>query len=433
MLRTAGRRSALFLLVALLVPGIATAVAPAPVPAGQPAAADKEWPRTIRLGEAKLVLDAPRAESLEGTVLKARGGAQLERPGKPEPLVGTVWYQAEIAVDRSHRTVTLVSVQIPRVQLAGVPPARAQQIATKLGEQLTRAGWKLSLDEVLASARLASRHDEVPAKLGTAPPKILFAMSPTGLVLFDGEPKFRAVPDTGLERAMNTAFLVLRDPKANLCYLDGGTGWFRADTPTGPWEKAGSVPDDAKQIARKDRQEAGIPETAVDEAAKGSGKQEVRFLVSNEPAELIVSDGPPKWTPLVEGELETIANSENDLFRTTKDGNLWIVLSGRWYRASSPEGPWSYVEADRVPPPFRLIPADSPKASVLAFIPGTAPAREAIKDASTPRTAAVRRSDAHVTVTYDGEPKFEGIPGTHVEYALNTAEEVLKVRGRYYV
>jgi len=36
-------------------------------------------------------------------------------------------------------------------------------------------------------------------------------------------------------------------------------------------------------------------------------------------------------------------------------------------------------------------------------------------------------------VTYDGDPKFEAVPGTHVEYALNTPEQVLRIRGRYYV
>jgi hypothetical protein len=229
-------------------------------------------------------------------------------------------------------------------------------------------------------------------------------------------------------------FIVLKDPSANAFWLDGGTMWFRAEDPHGPWAKTDAPPAEALAIAKSDREQAGVSGKEKDAAKTDEPKDDrvPKILVATSPTELIVSDGEPKWSPLVEGELETLATSDNDVFKTPSDEATWVVLSGRFYRAASLGGPWTYVGPDDVPAAFRRIPSDSPKAEVLAFVPGTRTSHEALEDASTPRTTAVRRKDAHVDVTYDGEPRFEPIPGTRVATAVNTPEDVLEIRGRYY-
>ena len=399
----------------------------------KPAAGEAAWPRKLQLGEITVLLDAPQAESLEGTKLKARGTGQVRRADETESAAATLWYDVDVRIDREHRVVTLASVNIARVELPGALPAREQRLAARLSQVITRQQWTLSLDDVLAAAKLAARRNEAPPKLGTDPPKILFETEPAVLVVFDGAPRFRAVEGSFLERALNTPFLVLRDPVAGSYYLDGGTAWFRATDPAGPWARAGVVPPEAIRIARADRKDAGVAEADVEKAKTTADARVPKILMATEPAELIVADGLPKWGSLVAGELEAMTNTTGDFFRTVPDGGLWLVLSGRWYRSDSPAGPWTYVAPGDVPPVFRRIPPDSEKAAVLAFVPGTAPAREALRDATTPRTAAVRRADAHVSVTWDGEPKFEAVPGSNVEYALNTPESVLRIRGRYYV
>ena len=420
------------LTVLLCLSGAALA-APNDAPRKKRPAPAATWPATIRLGEATATVDAPQADSLDGNLLKARGSFRVKRPEDTEPAVGTVFYEADVVVDRTARLVTLASVRVPRVQLPAAGPARQQRIAARFSEELTRRSMKLPLDDVLASAKLAGRREEAPGKLGTDPPRVLFEPEPAILVVFDGEPRFRAVEGSFLERALNTPFLVLHDGVANAYYLDGGTTWFRASSPSGPWAKADVVPPEAIRIARRDRQEAGIAEAEVEKAKASADARVPKILVTTEPAELIVSDGAPKWSPLVAGELETMSNTESDVFRTLPDRRVWLVLSGRWYAGDSLAGPWAWTEPDALPGGFRRIPADSVKSKVLAFVPGTPNAREAVRDASAPRTAAVRRSDAHVSVTWDGEPKFESVPGTQVEYALNTPDQVLRVRDRYYV
>jgi len=392
-----------------------------------------EFPKQILFGETSVLVDAPLVESLEGDRLKARGTVRFQRAGDMEPAVANVWYDAVVAVDHSRRLVTLTSVQVPRLQLPGAALVKQQRLAARLGQAFTRHPLTLSLDDVLAGAKLAARGDEAPPKLGTEPPRILFETRPAVLVLFDGAPRFRAVEGSFLERAVNTPFLVLHDGVAHAYYLDGGTAWFRAPDAAGPWEKADVPPPEAIRIANRDLEDAGIAPGEVTKAAASGDRRAPKIIVATEPTELVVSDGPPVWSTEVEGELEAMHNTDSDVFRTTADGRIWLALSGRWYRSDTVAGPWTYVSPDELPASFGRIRADSDKAEVLAFVPGTAPAREALRDAATPRTAAVRRSEAHVDVAYDGEPKFEAVPGTRVEYALNTPESVLRIGGRYYV
>lgn len=405
--------------------------------AGQPgrrhAPRDDGWPRTLHLGDTTVTLDAPAADALDGTRLRAHGGIAISRGDDGEPSRGTVRYAADVEIDHDRRVVSITSVEISDLEVEGLPRPRREHLAERLSQAATRRHFTLPLDDVLADIRFARVRPAAPPRLKNDPPRIVFATEPSILILFDGEPRFRGVEGTGLERAMNTPFLMLRDPGSNAYYLDGGTRWFRGTGPKGPWEPASNVPGAAQRIAAKDLEDGGVSDSDLQDARREEQKRAPKILVATEPTELIVSDGPPVWEPIVPGELDAITNSESDVFRSPRDGRYWLVLSGRWYRSDAYAGPWSWVEPDRLPPAFRRIPADSAKASVLAFVPGTAAAESAVAEAERPTTAAVRRRDAHVSVAWDGEPRFESIPGTRVAYALNSPEQVLAIGGRYYV
>jgi hypothetical protein len=71
-------------------------------------------------------------------------------------------------------------------------------------------------------------------------------------------------------------------------------------------------------------------------------------------------------------------------------------------------------------------------ADVRSNIPGTPEADEAIMDNQIPQTAMVDRKTATLDVSYDGDPKFEAIPGTKMQYAVNTDKSVLMIDGKYY-
>ena len=133
-------------------------------------------------------------------------------------------------------------------------------------------------------------------------------------------------------------------------------------------------------------------------------------------------------------QLLYVANTENDLFLHDAEKQYYILLSGRWFRAKGLNGPWSYAGGD-LPADFAKIPATSPKARVLASVPGTLEASDAVLLAQIPATVTVNRAaaEAQVKVAYDGPPQFSAITGTSLEYAANTQEKIIKDGDLYYL
>jgi hypothetical protein len=111
---------------------------------------------------------------------------------------------------------------------------------------------------------------------------------------------------------------------------------------------------------------------------------------------------------------------------------MYLLLSGRWYRSTSQSGPWTFVRADELPSAFKDIPPASDIGGLRTSVAGTEEAEQAVAEAAIPQTAAIKRSEASLSVEYDGKPKFEKISGTDVSYAVNTAAQVLLVGGAYY-
>ena len=69
---------------------------------------------------------------------------------------------------------------------------------------------------------------------------------------------------------------------------------------------------------------------------------------------------------------------------------------------------------------------------VLASIPGTNEAKEALIENQIPQTATVNRNETTIDVQFDGDPQFKKIEGTDMAYAINSDKSVLLIEGRYY-
>ena len=69
---------------------------------------------------------------------------------------------------------------------------------------------------------------------------------------------------------------------------------------------------------------------------------------------------------------------------------------------------------------------------MLASVPGTVAAQEALLKAQIPTTATIKRSAAKLTVVYSGPPRFVPLPGTTMLYAVNTNSYVLQIGTAFY-
>ena len=155
------------------------------------------------------------------------------------------------------------------------------------------------------------------------------------------------------------------------------------------------------------------------------------IVTATEPTELVVTQGPPTWKTTAGGKLLYVENTETPWIRETEGKDNYLLISGRWFRSQSLQGPWAFARPDSLPAAFQEIPPESPIGGVRSSVALTVEAQDALLDLEIPQTTAIQRT-ATLGVTYDGEPKFFDIPGTSVAYATNTASQVLRVGGLFY-
>ena len=157
------------------------------------------------------------------------------------------------------------------------------------------------------------------------------------------------------------------------------------------------------------------------------------MYVTTSPAELIEIQGEPKYVPVSNTGLLWISNTESDVFRLGKDGPVFYLVAGRWFKAPNLNGNWSFATPD-LPEDFKLISVEHPRSRVLASVPGTQQAAEAVLLAQVPQLAHVNRNEIKAPdVVYQGEPQFDAIAGTKLFRATNTDKEIIKAGATYYM
>ena len=138
--------------------------------------------------------------------------------------------------------------------------------------------------------------------------------------------------------------------------------------------------------------------------------------------------------PIPGTELSYGANTGSPVFKYAPTGAYYYLTSGRWFTASGSLGPWTFASYS-LPSDFAQIPPNSPKSSVLASVPGTPQAEDAVLMAQIPTTVTVNPAKAasEGQGTYDGTPQFLPITGTSMSYATNTPNKVIQVGDEYYL
>jgi hypothetical protein len=382
---------------------------------------DASWPRQFESASDTFVIYQPQPEELTGDLLMARAAFSLQRAGHPTPTFGVLWFNARLLTDRDSSTVTMRNLDVTKVRLPDITPAEASRYESLVETEAARWDLSGSLAELQAGLASAEKERAGVAALDNSPPRIVFRNERALLLLYDGTPLLEPMVGTKLERVSNTPYAVVFDHATQTCYLNGANLWYRASDPLGPWTPIAEPPPEVRAVVP--------PDTIADDRVEGAPPA---VVTATEPTELISIDGPPKYAPLVGDELLYITNTEGDVVREVSTQAIYVLLGGRWYRAPSTAGPWTFVRGDQLPPSFRKVPPDSPKGHILASVAGTGMADDAVADAGIPQTSAIRRGVTDFMVTYDGAPQFEPIAGTRLRYAVNADAEVILADGRYY-
>lgn len=390
---------------------------------------DLRWPRTINQGGASLVIYQPQIEKWEGGKLAARAAVAVTPAGSTKQSFGTIEFTARTEIDKDNHIVTFEDVAITTASFPvdkAAEPEYLAMIRQGAGEVVKVVPLEQFEANVAASKALQA---SPPAEVKNDPPNIIFSTKPAILILIDGDPALRQV--TGANRAMrivNTRSLILLDDATAQYYLSLMGKWASAKSATGPWTLATTVPQGFDAI--KDQlAKAGTIDLLEPKNPDGAPKDLPVIDVSTKPAELIQSRGEPQYTTIPGTNLLSMENTESPVFMTLGTSETYVLVSGRWFRSKSLQGPWTYVSGKDLPPDFAKIPPDNAKANVLVSVPGTPQAQEAVIANSIPHTANVTIADAKLTVTYDGEPKFKKIEGdTDLDYAVNSPQPVILVK-----
>ena len=407
-------------------PGVATPLAvlallAAPIFTSSARAADPGWPRQFNSASGSFVIYEPQPEDLEGDVLTGRAAFSLQKTGDDNPVFGVLWFTARIQIDRDSSTVTELDLDVTKVRLPQITPDEASRYEKLVEREAARWDLSGSLEELQAGLAAAEKERASVDGLKNDPPRIRFSDRRAILIVYDGVPALEPIEGSNLEYVANTPYAVLYDPVARTYFLNGANLWYSAQNPLGPWTHIGEPPAAVREVMP--------PDTSSADQVQGTPPL---VLTATAPTELISTDGPPEYAPLVGDELLYVTNTESDVLRDVSTQDLYVLLAGRWYSAPSPSGPWTYVRGDELPAVFKQIPADSPKGHLLASVAGTDQADDAVADAEIPQTSAVRRDGHDFAVSYDGPAQFEPIPGTDLQYAVNTDAEVIYADGRYY-
>jgi len=395
--------------------------------AATPAGKELAWPREFEDNGTKVDIYQPQIEKWEGADFETRAAVAITPVGSKTPLYGVFWMKARAEVDKAARIVTLNDIEVTQAKFPSVPEVQDEYLAI-IRKHVPTVSKTVALDHVEAAYAMSEavkKASTVPVK--NDPPRIIYSTIPALLVLVDGPPALRPMPDLDIERVINTRALILKT--GGVFYLNASDHWYQALDVGGPWALASSPPA-SLEAARQ----AAVAGQSVDLMPPSTNAVTTTpaIFVSTVPAELIQTEGAPNLVPIEGTDLMQIQNSDNALFFFDMNQRYYVLISGRWFGASSLEGPWDFVPYDQLPKDFSKIPPTHPKANALVSVPGTPQANEAVIANMIPQTATVERNEAKLDVAYDGTPQFAPIGGTPLLYAVNTATPVIEVDAHTY-
>ncbi|HYX53663.1 MAG TPA: hypothetical protein VE783_09425, partial [Candidatus Limnocylindrales bacterium] len=382
---------------------------------------DQGWPRSIESGGLRIDVYQPQVDKWANGKLQDRTAIAVTDKNTGESTYGTAWLSGRTTLDQEKRLVTLYDIDVKNVTFpsAGTREA-AYAKATK--DVLERWTVTIALDRLLADIAInESEQKSGGDEFNTKPPKIFVRENSAVLILIDGDPVLENIPNSKFMRVVNSPSMIAFDPFSGSYFLRGEGYWMSAANIEGPWS---STSDTAVLAALLSSDEA--------KASAKVGEATPEIIVSTEPAELIEIKGEPQFSPIEGTRLLYVINTDGDVFLNLQERHYYVLLAGRWFTAPTLAGPWEFVPGSNLPLDFARIPGGHSKTAVLASIPGTPEARDAVVAAQVPQTATVDRRTATFSATYDGDPRFKKIENTEVSYAVNSSDDVLFVHGRYY-
>ena len=420
-----------------------TTTAPKPTPPKPPRAVqptqaapqatehDGGWPRTYAVaGGGRATLHQPQVASWENQKhMVAWSAVSYERPNVKEPALGTIRIEAQTKVAPNERLVSFSDFRIAEFNFPTLSRDQAQDLSAALQKAVPDGECVIALDRALAAIDKSAIRPRNNPGVKADPPQVFFSTRPAVLVNLDGDPIWSPIQGVDVRYAVNTNWDLFELP-SQAVYLRNSDTWLTAPNVMGPWSAAGKLPPSFAKLPPGDNwkdAKANMPGRPITAGAVPT------VFVSTSPAELLLLRGAPVYQPVPGTSLLWVSNTDSDVFRLGKAGSFYYLVAGRWFSAPRLDGSWTFA-TPQLPEDFNKIPVDHARSRVLASVPGTEQAAEAVVLAEIPHTARVNVKEVKAPdVTYQGEPQFQPIDGTTLFRAVNTDKDIVKVGDLYYM
>jgi hypothetical protein len=345
-------------------------------------------------------------------------------------ILGTLMAEANSRVSVSERLVDFSSIKIIESHF---PTASKEQLAAAVAavqSSMPLTDRVIALDRVLAALDASRILPKNVDGIKADPPVVFFSTRPAVIVNIDGDAVWSPIDKNDLRYAVNTNWDLFEHGPTKTFYLRNDMTWLKASGIGGPWAPAGKLPESFTRLPADENWKevkAAVPGRSLSASAAPT------VFVSTAPAELILLRGQPQYDPVPGTNLLWVRNTDSDVFRLGPTGPVFYLVAGRWFSSPGFTGPWTFA-TPTLPADFAKIPLEHDRSRVLASVPGTAQAAEAVVLASMPQTARVSKKEVKAPeVSYQGEPQFQPIEKTSTARAVNTDKDVIKVGDLYYL
>jgi hypothetical protein len=400
--------------------------------AAAPQTVNLAWPRNYKTPSGgRVTLYTPQVASWENQKhMKAYAAVSYMAPGATKAALGTVTVEADTQVSLQERLVNFAPLKITESHFSTLTKEQNSEIVSEISKSIPTEDRVIALDRVLAQVDTSQIIPKDVPGIKSDPPTIYFSKKPAVMVNIDGEPVWSPIKENDLKFAVNTNWDLFQYTQENTYYLRNNDAWLKASDVKGPWKPAGKLPKSFEKLPPEENfkdVKANVPGKKLKEDKAPT------VFVNLQPAELILLEGEPKYVPVPGTQLLWVSNTESDLFRMGETGTVYYLVTGRWFSAPDFTGPWTFATT-KLPEDFKKISLEHPRSRVLASVPGTRQAAEAVMLAQIPQTARVNKKQLKAPeVVYQGEPQFQAIEKTSVERAVNTDKDILKVGDSYYM
>ena len=406
-------------------------------PAATPSAAaqvppDGGWPRayTTNAGAALVIYQPQIASWPSQRHVVAYSAVSYAPKAAKQPAFGTLKIESDTSVSVEQRLVSFSDFKITESNFSTLQKEQIRDLLTEITESMSLDERVIGLDRILANVDASQIIPKNVEGIKADPPTVFFSKTPAVLVNLDGEPIWNQIQGNDLKVAINTNWDLFEHTPTKTHYLLATDTWLKATDIKGPWTPASPLPESFKKLPADENfkeVKSKVP------GKKVSADKAPKVFVSLIPAEMILLTGEPKYVPVTgAGSLLWVSNTTSDVFRMGPTGPVYYLVAGRWFSAPDLTGPWTFA-TPKMPEEFKRIPLEHERSRVLASVPGTQQAAEAVLIAQIPQTARVTKATKAPEVTYDGAPQFQPVEKTTVSRAVNTDKDILKVGDLYYM